>query len=1062
MKKICTILFLVMSSVIYAQQTRISGSVVDEKGEPLLGATVLIQGMSIGTVTDFDGNFEFMVPEPVGSKVVEFSIMGYVSKSVVIGDKTQFNVVLIQDTETLDEVVVVGYGTVKKSDLTGAVSSVKAQDIEKAGAINFDQAIQGRAPGVVVTQSSGAPGSGSVIRIRGISSLNGSDPLYVVDGIPMDNTSSDGLGDQDLESQSLSPLAMINPADIESVEILKDASSTAIYGSRGANGVVLITTKKGAIGKGTIHVTHESGITEIPKYVDVLESNEYVILFEEGRRNIGLEVGNQARLDSANLGLLENNDWQKTIIHTGTTTNTNVNLSGGNEGVKYLIANNFINTKGIVHGTDYQRVSSRVNLDAKMSDKLSTGVRISYAHVTSDQRSINTGANNLRGATSAITRALRSAPTTNINAENEAEGVSLWTPITAIEGNEYKNLLTQFVGSLFLSYKISDPLTFKTTFSYQNRNTAQRYYQYNIFPNNIAQGGRARTSDSKFLATTFTNTLNYRKRFNKGHVVNAVLGQSLEVRETESIYVSNYGFANDLLTYFDPGSASFYDPDRVGYSDEKLTSFFGRANYNYKGKYLFTLTGRFDGSSKFAANNKWAFFPAVAAGYNLAKEDFLMNSQSISALKFRVSYGFSGNQVIPPYFSLDQYRSSQAGFGNGAGGERLTTVYFSSQLPNENLTWETTAQFDLGLDYGFLQNRITGSIEYYNKITDDLLFRGNRIPVQSGHSTYVENAGSLVTNGVEFSLKANIVRNEKFSWTFTGNISTGKTKVQSLESDYLFSGWNPGFISGGTQRLIIGEDIGTFFGYKRSGIAQFNDFVEFQGLTHQEQIDKYNANPGAGNYTFVDGFEGGVPVNPLASRPGEQLYEDVADENGVKDGIFTEDDRQIIGSAQPDVNFGIDNSFNIGPIDFSFFIDGSVGQKVANIQNMSLMNFSSNQGLNLKNERWTPENPSSTYPRVDATNSSTILFTDRYVEDASFVRLKNALLGYNFENRLLEKLNLSSLRLYVVATNLVTLTKYTGYNPDVSIRGSATGALGHDNGGYPIARTVSMGIKVAF
>ena len=1061
MKKICTILFLIVSSIMYAQQTTISGSVVDEKGEPLFGATVLIKNMSIGTVTDFDGNFVLNVPEPIETKVVEISIMGFITKSITIGDKTKFDVVLLLDTETLDEVVVVGYGTVKKSDLTGAVASVKAQDIEKSGALNFDQAIQGRAAGVVVTQSSGSPGAGSVIRIRGISSLNGSDPLYIIDGIPMDNTSSGGLGDQDLESQSLSPLAMINPADIESVEILKDASSTAIYGSRGANGVVLITTKKGKTGKGVISITHESGITEIPKFVDVLEANDYYILYEEAYVNSGDDVRNQVRLDSARAGLLENNDWQKTIIHTGTTTNTNVTLSGGNEGVKYLIANNFLDTKGIVQGTDYQRVSSRVNLDAKMTDKLNVGARINYAHVTSNQRSINTGVNDLRGATSAITRALRSAPTTNIDAENEDEGVNLWTPVTAIEANKYNNLLTQFIGSMFLAYKISKPLTFRTTFSYQNRNTSQRYYQFNILPNNIAQGGRARTSDIRVNTTSFTNTLNYHKGFKGGHNLTVVLGQSLETFENEGVYVSNYGFANDLLTYFDPGSASFYDPDRIRYSDHRLASFFGRANYGYRGKYLLTLTARYDGSSKFAANNKWAFFPAAAAAYNLAKEDFLKDSQSISALKFRVSYGISGNQAIQPYQSLDQYASSQAGFGDGAGGERLTTVYYAGQLPNENLTWETTAQFDLGLDFGFLRNKITGSVEYYNKVTDDLLFTGNRIPVQSSQSRYTENAGSLITNGVEFSLKANIFLRDKFSWTVTGNVSTGKTKVQSLQSDYIFSGWDPGFISGGTQRLIIGEDIGTFFGYKTSGVAQFDDFVEFQGLTKQEQIDKYNADPGAGNYTFVDGFDGGVPVDPSAHRPGEQLYEDVADENGVKDGVFNENDRQIIGSAQPDVNFGIDNSFNIGPVDFSFFIDGSVGQKVANIQNMFIHDFGAGQGLTLKTQRWTPEVPSSTYPRVDSNNVQRV-FSDRYIEDASFVRLKNVLLGYNFENGLVKKLNMNSLRLYVVATNLVTLSKYTGYNPDVSIRGSATGALGHDNGGYPLGRTVTMGIKVAF
>lgn len=1049
MKKILTIFLIAISAISFSQEKTITGTVTNPDGQPAIGVTVINLGTNVGAVTDFDGNYNI---KGKSNDILVFSYIGTETQKITVSDQSTINVTLVNSNEELDEVVVIGYGTEKKSDLTGSVSSVKAEEITKVGAVSLDQALAGRAAGVVVSQSSGQPGGGSAIRVRAISSLNGSDPLYVIDGVPLENNSAGGLGNQDLESASISPLSMINPSDIESIEILKDASSTAIYGSRGANGVVLITTKKGKTGKGVISIEQDYGLIEIPKFIDVLNSNDFYILNREAFTNVGNTLTNDmvVRLDSARAGLLENNDWQRSIISTGTQSNTNLSFSGGNEDVRYLISSNLLNSEGIVDRTNYKRVSTRANINANMSEKFKVGLTMTYSHITSDQRAINTGVNNLRGATNAITRALRAFPTTGLLADDEDEGIELWTPLTAIAANEYNNILTQFVGSMYAQYSITDALSFKSQFTYQGRNTAQRYYQYDVLPNNVAEGGRARTGDSRFLNSSITNTLNFRKKYGK-HNVNVLLGQSLEARETETVRVSNYGFANDLLTYYNPGSATFYDPDAVTYSDQKLASFFGRINYNFKGKYLLTITGRYDGSSKFAANNKWAFFPAAAIAYKLSKEKFMRNIDAISEMKFRLSYGTSGNQALRPYQSLDQYGSSITGIN-----EASTTTFFQSQLPNPDLTWETTTQLDAGLDFGLFKNRITGTVEYYEKITDDLLFTGNRIPVQSGQNTYTENFGSLETKGFEGSIKATIISNNKFSWTVNANVATGKTKVKNMASDNLFSGWDPGFISGGTQRLIIGEEIGAFYGYKRSGIAQFDDFVEFQGLTDQERIDVYNGNPNA-TYTFVPDFNGGVPETSADARPGEQLYEDV-----TPDGALTADDRRVIGYAQPDITFGINNSFTFGNLDFSFFIDSQQGRDVANVQNIGLLNFSDRQALALTLDRWTPENPSTEWPRVDQSNNATALFTDRFVEDASFVRLQNVTIGYNLPKDVTDKLKISGLRVYVSGSNLAVWTNYTGFNPDVSLRGSSTVNLGHDNGGYPAGRLIRMGVNVKF
>lgn len=1032
---------------VFSQEKSITGSVTDTAGQPLLGVTVVIKGIAKGTVTDFDGNYSIKAKV---NDILIFSFLGSETKEIKIGNKSTLNVSLSATSTTLEEVVVIGYGNVKKSDLTGSVSSVKGSELTKAGSVSLDQALAGQAAGVTVTQSSGEPGAGASIRIRAVSSLNGSDPLYVIDGIAMDNTSASGLSDQSTESGSLSPLAMINPADIQSIEILKDASSTAIYGSRGANGVVLITTKSGIEGKGVISIEHEYGITEVPNYIDLLESNQYFINNREADLNLGnLSTEDQLmKLDSARAGLLETSNWQKTIFRMGTTSNTNLNFSGGNKDVKYLISSNYLNAQGVVESTDYTRASTRINVSANLSDRLQTSVRLNYAHVTSNQKAVSTGVNNLRGATSAISRALRAAPTTGLAADDDDEGIELWTPITALAANNYTNLLTQLIGSMDLQYNFSKALSFKTAFTYQNRNTAQRYYQLDILPGNVSEGGRAKTGDIRNTISSITNTLSYRKKLGRNNI-NAVIGQSIESSESEGIYVSNYGFANDLLTYYDPGSATFYDPDRVSYSETKLASFFGRINYTVNNKYLFTLTGRYDGASKFSSNNKWAFFPAAAFAYKLSEENFMKNLDDISEMKLRVSYGTSGNQAISAYQSLDQYASDITAFN-----ETTTTIYYANQLPNPNLTWETTTQFDAGLDLGFFNNRLTATFEYYKKTTDDLLFRGNRIPVQSGQSTYTENFGTLETKGFEASFTGRVVSNNKFSWIINGNISTGKTKVKKMGSDYLFSGWDPGYISGGTQRLIIGEEIGTFFAYKTAGIAQFDDFVEFQGVSEEDRIAMYHADPTA-TYTFTDDFEGGIPGVNGTQRPGEQLYEDVDD-----DGLFSADDRTIVGQAQPDILFGLNNSFKIGGVDISFFIDAQIGKDIAAMQNVGLLKFDGSQSLAVTSDRWTPEKPSTIWPRLE--RGKTTIFSDRFIEDASFVRLQNVTIGYNFPSEFSNKLNLSNLRIYASGTNLHTWTDYTGYSPDVSLKGSGTTSLGHDNAGYPSGRTIRLGINVKF
>jgi len=1042
-----------MAVTVFAQTRTITGKVTDSGGEPIPGVTVVVKGSGNGTITTIDG--DYTISNVVSGDLLDFSFIGMLTQEIKVANQSSVSVVMESSAIGLEEVVAIGYGTVRKSDLTGSVSSVKAEELTKIGGVSIDNALAGRASGVVVTQGSGVPGSGASIKIRGINSMNGSEPLYVIDGVPIDNTSLSSITDEGEASSQISPLSTINPSDILSMEILKDASSTAIYGSRGANGVILITTKSGKSGKGSISVDAEFGLSELPQQIDVQDANEYWLTRYEAQANSNSLDGTitEERLDSARLGILPSTNWQDAVFRTGKTQNYNLNINGGSEKIHYLVSSNIFDAEGIVENTDFSRISTRVNLDADVNDYLTVGTHLYYALINSTQQSTTTNSRTTDGTNSIILRALATSPSAGLNADFDDDGVVAYTPVQALAANNYDNLISQFMGNIFANIKITKDLSFKTDLSYQIRNAEQRFYQKDLLPESSSRGGWAKTNDSRVLMYTNTNTLNYNKKFDN-HSFNAVIGQSAEWFESSAIITSNYGFPNDLLEWYAPQTALFTESDVVQYSDSHLLSYFARVNYTYNSKWLFTLTGRADGSSKFAANNKWGYFPAAALGYRLSEEPFMKQIDEVSNVKLRLSYGLSGNQAISPYQSLDQLASDKVAFGDGSGGEEFSTIYYNSQLPNSDLQWEKTAQANIGGDFGFIDNRYTLTFDYYRKLTDNLLVVGNKIPAQSGFTTFTENMGEMESNGIELGINAHLIKKENFNWTLGLTYSTGKTKIKEMGADYIESGYDQGWVSGGSQRLIIGEEIGAFYGYKTAGIAQFEDFVEFQGMSSAEQIALYNQDLMA-VYTPVTDADGTGGV--VADRPGMQMYQDVNE-----DGSIDELDKQVIGYAQPDGMYGLNNSFTMGNFDFSFFIDGQYGHDVCNVTNFSLLSFSASQQLAKVRDRWTPENPSSVNPRLDSNNAgaSVFKFSNRFIEDASFIRLQNVTLSYNLPSSLANRLKMSMVKVYVSGTNLLTLSDYTGYSPDVSLTGSDTQKLGHDNAGYPVARMIRFGLNV--
>lgn len=1061
MKKIITVLIIMMSVTAFSQEMTVTGRVKDDTGENLFGATLQLKKTGTGTTTDLDGRFSIKASP---GDIITVSYLGTETKNVIVKQANVLHITLKSSDLELDEVVVVGYGTVKKSDLTGSVSSIKAEDITKTATISLDQALAGRAAGVIVTSNSGAPGAGASVTIRGISTITNSEPLYVIDGIPMENTSLDGLGADSNGGNNMSPLSLINPDDIESIEILKDASSTAIYGSRGSNGVVLVTTKTGKVGKGVISVSRDYSIGSIPHVSRLLDANEFVILKNELNLNNNSGSVEPELLANAQAGNLITTDWLKTVTHPSTTANTNISFSGGNKDLRYLISTNFLNSVGMIQSTDFSRIQTRLSLDANVTNAIKVGTRITYSYVDSDSQSTNVGQNaDGFGVGNIIRRVQEADPTKNIyetitvdDPDNpDEDGVTVLNPIDYLNNNSWNTKEYQLLGSLYLTLQLTKAAYLKTTLNYQNRFSKQRFYQNReVRPGlQTAFGGWAKTGDSQNESISNSNEFHYDKKFGN-HAFNTVLGQSIEYRSSDRVTTDNRGFSNDLLTIYAPSTATTYFADNITFGENSLLSYFGRINYTFNKKYLFTVTGRYDGSSKFAANNKWAFFPAAAFAYKLSEEKFIKDIPSISQAKFRLSYGKTGNQAITDYQSLATFGPNQYVIGDGAGGEGITTIYYSDQIPNPNLKWESTLQFDAGIDLGFFKNRVTVTADYYDKNTSDLLFKSNKVAAQSGQSNFVRNLGSIRSTGFELAVGYDVIRKKKFSWSFNGNFSVGKAVINDLPTDINVGPTLSGVAGAGTQILKNGEKVGTFYGYKTAGVAQFADFQEFQGLSSQEQIELYNTNR-SGVYTYIPRADGSLMYNEANPSPGKQLFVDTD-----KNGSITDADKQELGNAQADMMFGIKNDFRIGNVDFSFFFDAQLGQEIANITNVRLLTFTGARNATaVVKDSWSTENQNTDLPKL---GSVVRQFTDRYVENGSFVRLQNVTVGYSFPKQIIGKLGFTSLRLNASLNNIYTFTKYSGFSPDVSTFGKENLSLGHDSSGYPNIRRLVFGVKASF
>ncbi len=1001
---------LLFSASLFAQN--VTGNISDADKIPLIGASVFVKGTTIGTVTDVNGDYSIAAPE--GSTLV-ISYTGYATQEIVVGAGKTMNLTLSDDTELLDEVVVIGYGSRKKSDITGAVSSVKAEELTAFPILDAAQALQGRAAGVVVQSNNGGePGAPIGIKIRGTTSINASSsPLIVVDGF---------VG-----------ATMPQANDIESIEVLKDASATAIYGSRGSNGVVLVTTKKGKSGKLNVELNSTYATQNTANRLDLLNADEFA------------DYQNQIRANQGNTNPYPqgtaNTDWQDLIYQPGNTQNHQLSFSGGTDKVNFYASGNYFDQKGIVVNSGFTRATFLTNLDAQVTDKLKLGLNLFGSRGVKDGVTTQSDGSVTVGGDDVISLAMRFAPDKAVREEdgsfttNDAIGDEVDNPYAVATERVDETISDDFRANVYGSYDIIKNLTFKTTFGLSSENENRGIYQPSTLKITAsAVDGRARVTNAKRTTLLSENYLTYDVEIGKGNLT-LLGGYSYQKNDTKAFAAAGTGFLSDAFSYHALGTATGLLQPASSLSQVEIQSQFGRLNFDYDNKYLITATVRRDGASNFAANNKYAIFPSAAIGWKVSNEEFLKNNRTISGLKLRASYGVTGNPSISPYQSLARFASLYA----SSEGETVFAIT-PDQPANPNLKWESSYQTNFGVDLGVIENRVNLSFDYYNINTKDLILGNNGIPEYFGfqNDEILTNLGEINNRGFEISLNTkNIVKGD-FRWSTDFNLSRNKNEVAALINDADFFGnAAPSYFSHDRSYVLrVGEEVGLFWGYEYAGVYQGGDFP-------------------AGTATLQGG------------TLGDPLFTDIADEDGVLDGEITEADRTIIGNPNPDFTYGFSNNFSYMGFDLNIFFQGSQGGDIFNMTNVQLNNGDANTTRDYFNNAWTSANTNTDQPRVG--NNSNREISSRFVEDGSYLRLKNVALGYNLPSDFIEKIGVGNIRLSISAQNLLTFTKYSGLDPEVNYFGasgdnntSSNTVQGFDFGNYPTVKSVAFSLNVKF
>ena len=1062
------------SGNLIAQTISVTGIVTNENQEPLIGVTILLDGTSTGTVTDLQGNYQLDIPS--GEATLNFSYTGYALQRVPVKNRSQIDVVLTTDVSQLEEVVVIGYGEVKKRDLTGSVSSVKSEELDQLKPISFENGLAARAAGVQVVSSQGGPGESAKIRIRGGTSINASnDPLYVVDGFAIESTAiSTGLG---IGNSSTSPLAALDPSSIESVEVLKDASATAIYGSRGANGVIIITTKKGRKGKTELDFETFRTFESVARPIQLLTGQQYVDWFNEfapwnpndpGGQFVGSfrdDFGNDIDLNDPRVIVT---NWQDEVMRDAQAASYRLSLRSGNENSRFAGSVSYLNQEGIVQSSDFERVSANLNFDQDINSRLKAGINLSLGFNTRNGV-VSAATENANGRSGVITSSVLFSPVQGLTRFNDAEydengrlislrSGDVTNPNLLVNGNSNESNEIQSFGNVYLSYGILKHLTFKSAVRANFYSSKGQAYYSERFGWGQTANGRAFTRANQGGGLTFEQSLSYNRTFGI-HRFNGVVVYEQQENSWESLVTRSTGFDLPGVNLDNLSTATETLASSSDRTESALQSFLGRINYTLADKYLFTFSGRYDGSSRFAEDAKWGFFPSAAFAWRVGNEDFLKNSNLVSDAKLKVSYGETGNTQIGSFRSLPAAGYSSFIFG----GNILTAGIATNRLANSALTWETTVQTDVGLSISFLDYRFNVTVDYYNKDTEDLLLEVP-LPSNSGYEFSFQNLGKVNNKGLELSFTSTNVSTKDFSWSSSFNISFNRNEVLDLgDADEFFVRAIGDNQINNDYIVRVGESLGSVFGHQYDGVYNFSDFVEFDGLSNQEAAERMLADATDQDMPFYDLFytlkEGVITTGGVTQyRPGLPKF---IDRNN--DGIVNDDDRTIIGNTLPTNFGGFTNNFNYKNIDLSVLLSWSYGNDIYN-KNLNKGNAQAIPYFNKYSQvadRWRPDNPDTEVVAIwgDGDGGFNSVTDDRLIEDGSFLRLSNITLGYSLPNSLLQRISFRSLRIYASVDNLYVWTDYTGFDPEVSV-GFNQLTPGLDVDSYPRQRTFRFGINV--
>lgn len=1031
-----TLLALILTISLYAQNTTVKGTIVDETDTPLIGATVQVKNSSTGSITDFDG--KFTIKSKKGAFIV-FSYIGYKTQEIKFTGQSALNIKMVPDNQTLDEVVVVGYGTMKRSDLTGSVSSVSAKDVINFKTSSVAGALGGQIAGVQITSTDGTPGAGFSINIRGVGTLTGdSSPLYIVDGFEVDG------------------IDYLSNSDIESIEILKDASSSAIYGARAANGVVLITTKSGKSGRPTISYNGSASYRKISKKLDTLSPYEFVKLQGEVNSKYSdsyFKTGNDDddvpyRYQSLDNYLsIKGVNWQDETFNPTWSQDHNLSIMGGTDDTKYTASFSRYTENGIFKNSGFDKTTGKFRLNQKVTKNLSFDVTVNYA--LTNRKGVGTSADS--GRFNMLAQILSARPTGGLKLTDEellesaidpeilesGESLAQVNPVKQTESVTNTKRAEMWSANASASWQVMKGLTVKTAGTYNTTNNRTDIFYKNgskeAYRNGQSPYGR--TQMGRDVRWTNYNNLTWKQKVKK-HNYDVMLGHEVSFRSTEFLLgeAMNFPFDNLENDYLGLGAT----PSKVesSYSEKMLLSFFARSNYNYDNRYLLTATVRSDGSTVFSKKNKWGFFPSFSAAWRISEEAFMKDVEWVSNFKVRLGWGIVGNDRISNYLSMDLYEAGKYGVGNNT-----VTVLTPKQLRNANLKWEGSNTVNLGVDLGFLGNRLNITADAFVKNTKDLLLAQSLAHV-TGFDSQMQNIGKIQNKGIELSISSTNIQTRKLTWQTNFNISFIKNTLKGLasgvQSMYSRSGFDSNFTAY-DYLATVGQSLGLIYGYEFDGVYQSSDFY----TTPDNQL------------ILKEGITNNARYGTV--KPGVVKYKD---QDG--DGVITTNDRTVIGNAMPKWYGGITNAFDYKGLDFSFMFQFNYGNDIYNATRLYATQSRSGRRNMLAEvaDRWSPTNASNKVPSQGGYIVNDVY--SRFIEDGSFLRLKNITLGYTLPHKWTRKFQISKLRLYATGQNLFCVTGYSGYDPEVNSAGNNPMTPGLDWGAYPKSRVFTFGIDLQF